>query len=44
MIVGRDTSRLSAGKIRSAVVETLAENLSDGVVAPLLFLPLAESR
>ena len=37
MIVGRDTSKLSASKIRMAVVETLSENLSDGVVAPLFY-------
>lgn len=40
MIVGRDTSNLSGSKIRSAVIETLSENLSDGVVAPLLFFSL----
>lgn len=34
-IVGRDTSRLSAQEVRTAALETLAENLSDGVVAPL---------
>lgn len=39
-IVGRDTERLSAPKIRAAVLETLSENLSDGVVAPLLFFAL----
>jgi adenosylcobinamide-phosphate synthase len=37
MIVGRDTSKLSENQIRTAVLETLAENLSDGVVAPLFF-------
>ena len=37
MIVGRDTANLSPSQIRSAVIETLAENLSDGVVAPLFF-------
>lgn len=36
-IVGRDTSRLSAQKVRAAALETLAENLSDGVVAPLFW-------
>lgn len=40
MIVGRDTSNLSKSKIRSAVIETLSENLSDGVVAPILFFAL----
>lgn len=37
MIVGRETSRLSPKEIRTAVLETLAENLSDGVIAPLFF-------
>ena len=37
-IVGRDTSRLSAQEVRTAAFETLAENLSDGVVAPLFWL------
>lgn len=36
-IVGRDTSRLSFQQIRTATLETLAENLSDGVIAPLFF-------
>ena len=36
-IVGRDTSQLSAQEIRKAALETLAENLSDGVVAPLFW-------
>ncbi len=36
-IVGRDTSDLSEQKIRSAALETLAENLSDGVIAPLFW-------
>jgi adenosylcobinamide-phosphate synthase len=36
-IVGRDTARLSAKQIRVAVLESMSENLSDGVVAPLLF-------
>ena len=39
-IVGRDTSELSAQEIRTAALETLAENLSDGVVAPLFWLAL----
>ena len=37
-IVGRDTSELSAQEVRTAALETLAENLSDGVVAPLFWL------
>lgn len=36
-IVGRDTSELSAQEVRTAALETLAENLSDGVVAPLFW-------
>lgn len=36
-IVGRDTSNLSAQEIRTAALETLSENLSDGVVAPLFW-------
>ena len=36
-IVGRDTATLSAQEIRTAALETLAENLSDGVVAPLFW-------
>jgi len=36
-IVGRETSQLNATQIRTAVLETLAENLSDGVVAPLFY-------
>ena len=37
-IVGRDTKELSFEKIDKAVVETVAENTSDGVVAPLIFM------
>lgn len=37
LIVGRDTRKLSENQIRTAVLETLAENLSDGVIAPLFF-------
>lgn len=36
-IVGRDTSGLTPGQIRVAVLETMSENLSDGVVAPLFW-------
>ena len=39
-IVGRDTSELSAQEIRTAALETLAENLSDGVIAPLFWCVL----
>ncbi|HLP03394.1 MAG TPA: CobD/CbiB family cobalamin biosynthesis protein, partial [Opitutaceae bacterium] len=34
-IVGRDTAELDAQQVRTAVCETMAENLCDGVVAPL---------
>lgn len=37
-IVGRDTENLDVPEISRALVETLAENLSDGVIAPLFFL------
>lgn len=39
-IVGRDTARLSDKEVRTAALETLAENLSDGVIAPLFWLYL----
>ena len=39
-IVGRDTSELSAQQVRTAALETLAENLSDGVIAPLFWYML----
>lgn len=38
MIVGRDTDRLDEAGITRAAVETVAENSSDGVIAPLLFM------
>ena len=34
-IVGRDTAQLTDQEVRTAALETLAENLSDGVIAPL---------
>ena len=40
MIVGRDTSVLDRDGIARAAVETVAENASDGVVAPFLFMAL----
>ena len=40
MIVGRDTAGLGKKAIARAAVETVAENTSDGVIAPLLFLAL----
>ena len=39
-IVGRDTSELSSQEVRTAALETLAENLSDGVIAPLFWFML----
>ena len=39
-IVGRDTGGLSAQQVRTAALETLAENLSDGVIAPLFWYML----
>jgi len=38
MIVGRDTKTLDEAGITRATVETIAENTSDGVIAPLLFM------
>lgn len=38
MIVGRDTANLDAGGITKAAVETVAENSSDGVIAPLFYI------
>ena len=38
MIVGRDTAPLDEEGITKAAVETVAENTSDGVIAPLLFI------
>ena len=40
MIVGRDVSRLDEAGVARAAVETVAENTSDGVVAPLVFLAM----
>ncbi|MCH5319696.1 MAG: cobalamin biosynthesis protein CobD [Paramuribaculum sp.] len=39
-IVGRDTSNLTVEEIKTASLETLSENLSDGVVAPLFWYML----
>ena len=38
MIVGRDTKNLSQEGVLRATIETLAENLSDGIVAPIFYL------
>ena len=40
MIVGRDTQRLDAAGVARAAVETVAENTSDGIIAPLLFMAI----
>lgn len=40
MIVGRDTQRLDEAGVARAAVETVAENTSDGIVAPMLFLAI----
>jgi adenosylcobinamide-phosphate synthase len=40
MIVGRDTENLSEKEILKATIETLSENLSDGIVAPVFYLVL----
>jgi adenosylcobinamide-phosphate synthase len=41
MIVGRDPDRLDEAGVSRAAIESLAENFSDGVVAPLVWLALA---
>ncbi len=38
MLVSRDTSTLSNSDVNKAAIETYAENLSDGVIAPLFYL------
>ncbi|MFZ5450184.1 MAG: adenosylcobinamide-phosphate synthase CbiB [Thermodesulfobacteriota bacterium] len=38
LIVGRETAHLSPDEIRRAVIETVAENLADGVVAPMFYI------
>lgn len=40
MIVGRDTANLDEAGVTRAAVETVAENASDGVIAPLLYMAL----
>jgi adenosylcobinamide-phosphate synthase len=39
-IVGRDTGQLEEKEILRAVMETVAENISDGIIAPLVYLAL----
>jgi adenosylcobinamide-phosphate synthase len=40
MIVGRDTENLDKESIVKAAVETVSENISDGIIAPMLFIAL----
>ena len=40
MIVGRDTGRLDETGVAKAAIETVAENTSDGVIAPMLYTAL----
>jgi len=40
LLVGRDTAHLDQPEILRALVETIAENISDGVIAPLFYLGL----
>lgn len=41
MIVGRDTQNLSMQGVTKAAVETVAENTSDGIIAPLFYMMIA---
>ena len=43
MIVGRDTQSLSAAGVTKAAVETIAENTSDGIIAPLFYMAIGGS-
>ena len=40
MIVGRDTKELTEEGVTKAAVETVAENTSDGIIAPMLFMAI----
>ena len=40
MIVGRDTENLTGEGVAKAAVETVAENTSDGVIAPMIFMAI----
>ena len=44
MIVGRDTQRLEEAGVARAAVETVAENTSDGIIAPMLFFSPSAAR
>jgi len=39
-LVSRDTSNLDASRVSAAAIESVAENASDGIVAPLIFFAL----
>ena len=39
-LVGRETSQLSAEEVTKACVETVAENSSDGIIAPMLYMAI----
>ena len=43
MIVGRDTRELTETGVTKAAVETVAENASDGVIAPMLYMATMDS-
>ena len=40
MIVGRDTKNLTFSGVAKAAVETVAENTSDGIIAPMIFIAI----
>ena len=40
MIVGRDTKDLTFSGVAKAAVETVAENTSDGIIAPMIFIAI----
>ena len=40
MIVGRDTAELTEEGVTKAAVETVAENTSDGVIAPMIYMAI----
>lgn len=40
-LVGRDTQDLSAQEVRQAALESMSENLSDGVIAPMFYFAIA---
>ncbi len=40
MIVGRDTDQLNAAQVCKATIETVAENTSDGVIAPMVYMAI----